>query len=61
MVEALVVSQGVLTGVLRRLLAAGVISERREHVRGIDRRVKVYRLTSLGEQLVRDLRNRPRS
>jgi len=60
MVEALAVPQGVLTGVLRRLVAAGVISEHREHARGVDRRVKVYRLTSLGEQVARELRTRPK-
>jgi DNA-binding PadR family transcriptional regulator len=60
MVEALAVPQGVLTGVLRRLVAAEVMSERREHAQGVDRRVKVYRLTPLGEQVARDLRRRPR-
>ncbi|HEY6237565.1 MAG TPA: hypothetical protein VIZ68_00060 [Thermoplasmata archaeon] len=61
MVEALAVPQGVLTGVLRRLVGAEVLSERREHAAGVDRRVKVYRLTPLGEQVARDLRRRPRS
>lgn len=54
--EALQVSQGALTGVLRRLVAAGVLEEKRQHVRGIDRRVKVYRLTPSGQQLYRELR-----
>ncbi|MCI4361197.1 MAG: PadR family transcriptional regulator, partial [Thermoplasmata archaeon] len=52
------VNQGALAGVLRRLVAAGVLDERREHVRGADRRLKVYRLTPSGEQLFQDLRSR---
>ncbi|MCI4356171.1 MAG: hypothetical protein L3K18_03365 [Thermoplasmata archaeon] len=58
MIEALGVSQGALTGVLRRLVAGQVLRESREHVRGIDRRVKVYRLTPAGERLVRQIRSR---
>ncbi len=58
MVEALSVNQGALTGVLRRLVAAGVLEESREHVHGADRRLKVYRLTSSGVELYRDLRTR---
>lgn len=58
MIEALGVRQGALTGALRRLIAAGVVHERREHARGVDRRVKVYRLTSPGMQLVAELRSR---
>jgi DNA-binding MarR family transcriptional regulator len=58
MVEALGVSQGALTGVLRRLVAAGVLGVSREHVRGIDRRVQVYRLTPAGTQLAREVRAR---
>ena len=58
MVEALGITQGALTGALNRLVAAGILEVERSHVRGHDRRVKVYRLTSQGELLVRDLRNR---
>jgi DNA-binding MarR family transcriptional regulator len=58
MIEALGMSQGALTGVLRRLVSARVLEESREHVRGIDRRVKVYRLTPAGDRLVRHLRGR---
>lgn len=58
MIEALGMSQGALTGVLRRLVSARVLEESREHVRGIDRRVKVYRLTPAGDRLVRQLRGR---
>lgn len=54
--EALAVSQGALTGVLRRLVAAGILEEKRQHARGTDRRVKVYRLTPSGQQLYRELR-----
>jgi len=58
MIEELEMRQGALTGVLRRLVSAQVLEESREHVRGVDRRVKVYRLTPTGERLVRQLRSR---
>ncbi|MCI4335919.1 MAG: MarR family winged helix-turn-helix transcriptional regulator [Thermoplasmata archaeon] len=58
MVDALSVNQGTLTGALRSLVDAGLLSERREHARGVPRRVKVYRLTSRGELLARELRPR---
>ncbi|HEV2429768.1 MAG TPA: hypothetical protein VGV64_08020, partial [Thermoplasmata archaeon] len=58
MVEALGVTQGALTGCLSRLVAAGILRVQRSHVRGHDRRVKVYELTSKGEELVRELRRR---
>ncbi|MCI4349031.1 MAG: helix-turn-helix transcriptional regulator [Thermoplasmata archaeon] len=58
MVEGLAISQGALTGALARLVSAGILEVERGHVRGHDRRVKVYRLTPKGEQLVRDLRTR---
>ena len=56
MVEALNVGQGTLTGALRALVDAGLLSERREHAKGVARRVKVYRSTSRGELLVREIR-----
>jgi DNA-binding MarR family transcriptional regulator len=56
MTEALGARQSSLTKVLLRLVAAGVIEESRSHVRGGSRRLKVYRLTPLGESLARDLR-----
>ena len=55
MVEALDVPQGAVANVLRRLVAAGLLVEGREHVHGGTRRVKVYRLTGAGEELARDL------
>ena len=61
MVESLGINQGALTGVLRRFVAAGVLEVRREHVRGAERRLKVYRLTSSGERLVQELRSPPAS
>jgi DNA-binding MarR family transcriptional regulator len=48
--------QNVLTNVLRRLEAAGVVVSDVRHVRGRPRRVKVYRLTPRGEALAHDLR-----
>jgi DNA-binding PadR family transcriptional regulator len=58
MVTVLAVRQGSLTKVLRRLLAGDAVLVERRYVTGVDRRLKVYRLTSLGVALSRDLRNR---
>lgn len=58
MAKALGITQGAITGVLARLVAAGVLGVRTSHVRGHDRRVKVYELTPMGENLVLDLRRR---
>jgi PKD repeat protein len=60
MSSALGIPQTSLTNVLRRLIAAGVISQDVRHVRGRDRRLKVYRLTPKGEALARDLAHPPR-
>ena len=60
MASTLVVRQGSLVRVLQRLEAADVLTVDRRHVSGADRRLKVYRLTSLGESVARDLRH-PRS
>lgn len=57
-VEALGISQGAIVGILQRFVAAGVLSVERGHVRGIDRRVKVYLLTPAGESLVEEIRRR---
>lgn len=59
MAERLQVKQNALTNVLRRLVAAGVLSEDVRHVRGRPRRLKVYRLTGRGEALARELRRPP--
>jgi PKD repeat protein/DNA-binding MarR family transcriptional regulator len=56
--RALGVRQNALTNVLRRLVAAEVVVEDVRHVRGQPRRLKVYRLTSRGQALARDLRTR---
>ena len=57
MVESLHVGQGTLTGALRALVDAGLLSEKREHARGVERRVKIYRLTSAGEALAKEIRS----
>jgi DNA-binding MarR family transcriptional regulator len=57
---ALDVSQSALTKTLGRLRAAGVVTEHRQHVQGQARRLKVYRLTPLGESLARNLYERAR-
>lgn len=58
MIEALGIGQGILAGPLQRLVLAGALSVERGHARGVDRRVKVYTLTPLGERIVRDLEHR---
>lgn len=54
--QALKVRQNALTNVLRRLVAAGALTEDVRHVRGQPRRLKVYRLSARGESLAHDLR-----
>ena len=56
--EALDLTQSSLAKTLGRLVAAGVLTVERRHVRHQDRRLKVYELTPLGESLARDLRRR---
>jgi DNA-binding PadR family transcriptional regulator len=58
MVSALSVRQGSLTKVLRRLLAGDAVRVERRYVSGANQRLKVYRLTALGESLSRDVRHR---
>jgi DNA-binding MarR family transcriptional regulator len=56
--EALGITQGGLAAVLRRLAAAGILTVERGHVQGRDRRLKIYRLSSRGLEIARDLRAR---
>lgn len=56
MAQALGVRQNSLTNVLRRFVAAGVLTQDVRHVRGQPRRLRVYRLTSRGEALYQDVR-----
>jgi len=58
MVTVLAVRQGSLTKVLQRLLAGDAVTVERRYVVGANQRLKVYRLTALGESLARDLRHR---
>ncbi len=58
MSDALGIRQGSLTKVLSRLEAAQVIEVDRRHVQRQPRRLNVYRLTSLGESVARDIRHR---
>lgn len=55
------VPQNRITNVLRRLAAAGILTEELRHVRGRSRRLKVYRLTPRGETLAKELRVRHRT
>jgi DNA-binding MarR family transcriptional regulator len=57
-VDALGIPQAGLAAVLRRLEAAGVLTTERGHVRGHDRRLKVYRLSDRGLEIARELRTR---
>jgi len=55
---ALESSQGAVSKVLGRLVAAGVISQDRRHIRGGSQRMKVYDLTRRGEYLAREVASR---
>jgi len=62
MAAALGARQNSLTNVLRRLVAAGVLTQELRHVQGQPRRLRVYRFTARGEAIYLDLRKRtPRS
>lgn len=56
MAESLGVGQNSLTNVLRRFVAAGVLTQDLRHVRGRPRRLRVYSLTARGEALYQDIR-----
>lgn len=58
MIQALDIRQGTLAKVLSRLVAARVIEVDLRHVQGQARRLKVYRLTNMGEAVARNLRTR---
>ena len=57
-VDALGIPQGTIAKVLDRLEAADVVETSTRHVSGEPRRLKVYRLTALGESVARELRLR---
>jgi hypothetical protein len=61
MAEALGVGQSAVSRVLRRLVAAGVVTVETRHLRDSDRRMKIYLLTARGERLGRALREVPSS
>jgi DNA-binding MarR family transcriptional regulator len=56
--EQLSVTQGAVSKVLARLVAAEVATQERRHVYGVTRRVRVYFLTRQGEELAREIRGR---
>ena len=56
---ALGVQQSAVSRVLHRLVAAGVVEARSEHVAGASRKVRRYALTPRGERLGRALRETP--
>jgi DNA-binding PadR family transcriptional regulator len=57
MVATFDVLQGSLVRVLQRLRAGDVVTVERRFVAGANRRMKVYRLTALGEAAAQDLRH----
>jgi DNA-binding MarR family transcriptional regulator len=59
MTSALGIQQGSLAKILSRLEEADIVDSNRRHVAGEPRRLKVYRLTGLGESVARDIRHRP--
>ena len=56
--EALKVTQGAVSKVLARLMAVDVIAQDRRHVRGRERRVRVYFLSAQGRELAREIEQR---
>jgi hypothetical protein len=52
------VTQGAISKVLNRLVAADMVRTDRRHVAGLARRVRVYSLTRDGETLAREIRGR---
>lgn len=56
--DALGLRQGTLAKALARLEAAEIVRSDRRHVTGMPRRLKVYRLTPLGDSLAKSLRRR---
>ena len=57
MVATFGVLQGSLVRVLQRLVAGEVVAVERRFVSGVNRRMKVYRLTPLGVAAAHDLRH----
>lgn len=60
MAAALRVGQSPLSNILRRLVLGGVLVQDVRHVRGRPKRLRVYRLTAMGEALAVELRRRER-
>ncbi|MCI4338476.1 MAG: PKD domain-containing protein [Thermoplasmata archaeon] len=58
MTGALSTQQSLLSNVLRRMLYSGFLSQDVRHVRGASRRLRVYRLTTKGERVARQLMER---
>jgi hypothetical protein len=53
--ESLAATQGAVSKILARLVAAGVVRRERRHVRGESRRVRIYFLTQRGEALAAEI------
>ncbi|MDE1821789.1 MAG: PKD domain-containing protein [Euryarchaeota archaeon] len=58
MAQAMGAKQNTIATILKRLEVAGVLTSDVRHVKGAPRRMKVYRLTTRGEALARDIRSR---
>jgi len=57
--DAIGAGQSAVSRVLRRLVAAGIVTVETRHVGGSDRRLRIYRLTERGERLGKALREIP--
>ncbi|MCI4364402.1 MAG: PKD domain-containing protein [Thermoplasmata archaeon] len=58
MITALGTQQSLLSNVLRRMIYSGFLTQDVRHVRGASRRLRVYRLTSKGDRIAHELRDR---
>jgi hypothetical protein len=56
--QALSVTQGAVSKILHRLVAAEIVCRERRHVRGVGRQVRVYFLSRQGEALAHEIRSR---
>ncbi len=58
MAQSLSTSQGAISWILTRLLAAGAVRSQLSHVSGLGRRVRVYALTRRGELLAQEINSK---
>lgn len=56
--DAIVATQGAVSKIAVRLVAAGILNVQKRHVQRSERRLRVYTLTWKGENLALELENR---